>query len=392
MELYTLDSLLRREQVVDRYESLIWTERFAAFGDFELLLHSTLENRTMFKTGTKLALNESYRVMTVETIEDKTNADGVSLMTVKGRSLEAILEDRVAKKTLSDLTVEPQWGITGTVGAITDAIFRCTCTNVTTEYLDPADVIPFYVQGTIFPADTIALPTEQITVWLDPETVYKTIKDLCDLYDIGFRLVRNFDTSQLYFNIYAGSDRTTSQTTLSPVVFSPDLDNLQNTTELTSIETYKNVAYVFSPVGFEIVYPLGIDPTIDGFERHVLLVHATDIEEGDPVVASAMMVRRGLDELSKNRQYSAFDGELNQNSAYKYGLHYNLGDLIEMRNVDGLTNKMQVTEQIFVSDKEGERSYPTLAINQFIEPGSWLAWDYNQVWEDLGPTEYWADA
>jgi hypothetical protein len=124
----------------------------------------------------------------------------------------------------------------------------------------------------------------------------------------------------------------------------------------------------------------------------VLLVHATDIEEGDPVVASAMMVRRGLDELSKNRQYSAFDGELNQNSAYKYGLHYNLGDLIEMRNVDGLTNKMQVTEQIFVSDKEGERSYPTLAINQFIEPGSWLAWDYNQVWEDLGPTEYWADA
>jgi hypothetical protein len=53
---------------------------------------------------------------------------------------------------------------------------------------------------------------------------------------------------------------------------------------------------------------------------------------------------------------------------------------------------MQVSEQIFVCDGEGERSYPTLAINQFIMPGSWLAWDYNQVWIDLGATEYWANA
>lgn len=397
MEVYTLDSLLRRDQVVDKFESLIWTERFSSKGDFELTLHSTVASRALFKAGTRLALNESYRVMTVDTIEDKVDVEGRALLTIKGPSLEDILEDRVAKKTLSDLTVEPKWGITGTPGAITEAVFRTMCTIYGTEYLDLADVIPFYVQGTIFPADTIPLPSDPITVWLEPDTVYNVIKDICDLYDLGFRLVRNFDTSQLYFNIYAGSDRTTSQTGLAPVVFAPNLDNLQNTTELTSTATYKNVAYVFSPVGFEIVFPQGVDPAVEGFERHVLLVKADDIDAeltgGNAATATAMMIQRGNEELSKNRRLAAFDGELNQNgSNYKYDIDYRLGDLVEMRNVDGVTNKMQVTEQIFVSDVEGDRSYPTLSINQFITPGSWIAWDYNQVWFDLDldTTETWA--
>jgi hypothetical protein len=449
MEVYTLDNLLRRETVVDRFESIIWTERFSAYGDFELVLNSTLENRRLFVTGTRLALNESYRVMTVETIEDKTDSEGRNMLTLKGRSLEMIMEDRVAKKHLNDLGVEAKWGITGTVYAITMAIFRTMCTTYGTEYLDPADPIPFYVQGTIFPADTNPMPSEAITVWIEPDTVYKVIKDLCDIYDLGFRLYRNFDTSQLRFDIYAGSNRTTTQTTFPAVVFSPDLDNLQNTSELTTMEMYKNVAYVFTEQGFAVVYPEEVDPTTAGFERRVLLVKPTDItvvvpdtvEEtaakakqttasnlesnitptstageklaatnarsaanvaqaaadlsmaaAERIAVEPQLRRRGLEELAKCRRYSAFDGEINQNSDYKYGLNYNLGDMVEMRNVDGVTNKMQVTEQIFVSDKEGDRSYPTLAINQFIEPGSWIAWKYNQFWVDLenNPEETWA--
>jgi hypothetical protein len=48
MEVFILDSLLRRSQVVDKFESLIWTERFSEIGDFELDLKSTLEARGQF--------------------------------------------------------------------------------------------------------------------------------------------------------------------------------------------------------------------------------------------------------------------------------------------------------------------------------------------------------
>lgn len=388
MEVYILDSLLRRETLIDRFESLIWAERFNSFGDFELTLRGTKENRATFPQGTKLAMNESHRVMTVETVENKVDSEGKSVLSIKGRSLEAILEDRVARQNMSDLTTNPSWVLTGTPGDVARYIFQKICRE---GILDAADVIPFLVPGTMFPASTIPEPDTSVTVTIEPTTVYQAIKNICDLYGMGFRLTRNYDTSQLFFDIYMGSDRTTQQSTLPAVVFSPSLDNLQNTTELTTSENYKNVAYVFSPVGSEIVYADGVDPFTEGFERRVLMVRADDITSTVPATASALMIQRGLEELSKYRQYSAFDGEINRFSEYKYGTHYHLGDFVEMQTDTGFRNNMQVTEQIFASDEEGERSYPTLTVNKFITAGSWLGWDYNQVWQDLGLTEYWSN-
>lgn len=390
MEVYILDSLNRRIQVVDDFNSLIWAERYSAVGDFELIVNSNNANRNLFLAGTRLAIPDSYRVMTVETIEDDTDDEGRKLLKITGPSLESILDNRVARGTLGDLTTTPKWTLEGTPANIARQIFHDICV---TGILDPGDIIPNVIEaGGMFPDDTIAEPSEEVTYEIDPMTVYKAIKDICDLFSLGFRLLRNFDTPQLYWDVYSGSDRTTAQTVLPAVVFSPDLDNLQNTKELKTIALYKNVAYVFSPVGHEIVYGLDVDPESEGFDRRVLMVKADDITDTDPEVASARMIQRGKEELAKNRQLAAFDGEITSYSQYKYGRDYNLGDLVELRNTTGATNQMQVTEQIFVSDTEGERSYPTLAVNKFITPGSWSAWDYNQVWEDLDSNdETWAD-
>ena len=388
MEVYVLDSLLRRETIVDSFETLIWTERMRAYGDFELIMHSTSENRTRFPVGCKLAMNESYRVMMLETFEDTTDAEGRALLKLKGRSLEAILLDRIAKSTLTDLTTEPKWVITDTPAAIARKIFHDICVL---GLLDAGDIIPFVIEGTIFPEDTIDEPADIITVEIDLTTVYDAIKSLCDLYDMGFRLVRNFDTSQLYWDVYMGSDRTTQQTVLPAVIFAPNLDNLQNTTELTTVALYKNVAYVFSPVGYEVVYPLDVDPEVEGFERRALFIKADDITDVDPEDASEKMIQRGKEALAKSRRFQGFDGELNQNSSYKPGRDYYLGDLVELRSGTGASNRMQVTEQIYISDAEGERSYPTLSLNTFITPGSWLSMPYALVWEDVDLDEYWED-
>lgn len=385
MELYTLDPLLRRESVIDRFESLIWTERFMEFGDFQLDIFSTQATRNLLKTGTRLAMNESHYVMTVESVEDAEDSEGRRMLTVKGRSLESILLDRVAKESLSDLTTSPKWTITLPPADVARKIFHDICV---TGVLDPNDVIPFIVEGTFMPVDTIAEPIDPITVDLDPTTVYDALVDISNVWTLGFRMLRYFDTSQIYFDVYAGSNRTSAQTVLPPVIFTPELDNLQNTKELTSIDKAKNVAYVYSPAGFQMVYGLGVDPEVEGFERRVLVVNATDITSENPDVATAL-IQRGNEELAKYRTYQAFDGETSQFSQYKYGTHYNLGDIVETRNLSGVTNNMRVTEQIFVSDREGERSYPTLTLNTFINTGSWLSWLNNKVWSDL-TTEEWA--
>lgn len=385
MEAYTLDSLLRRVSVIDRFESLIWTERFQAFGDFQMEIESTPATRSLLKAGTLLAMNKSHRIMTVETVEDGTDAEGRRMLSVKGRSIESILLDRVAKESTANLTTSPKWKITSPPAAVARKIFKDICV---TGVLDVGDKIPYIIEGTFMPEDTIPEPIDPITVEIEPTTVYDAIVDICNTWNLGFRMLREYDMSKLYFDIYTGSDRTTAQSVLAPVIFTPSLDNLQNTKEFTTIEKAKNVAYVYSPAGFQKVYPIGVDPEVEGFERHVLVVNATDITSDNPDVPTAL-TQRGNEELAKNRVFKAFDGEISQYSQFKYGTHYDLGDIVEMRNTDGVINNMRVTEQIFVSDQEGERAYPTLTLNTFITTGSWLSWLNNKKWVDMGATEYW---
>lgn len=371
MDLYMLDPLLRRETVVDRYKSLIWTERFQSAGDFELIVQSTLDNRQRYKANKWLALSESYRCMKIETVEDATDDDGANLLKITGPSIEIILDDRVAFNVKDDLTAHPKWVITDVPAEIARKVFTDICV---TGVLDIHDVIPFIADVDLLPADTIPEPTDDITAEIEPDSVYNVIQNICELYDLGFRLLRNFDNSQLVFNIYAGSDRTSQQVDVPAVIFSPDLENLKNTTELKSISGVKNIAYVYSNLGFEEVVALDVDPSVVGFERQVMVVKMDDIAEGTSAgVVTALMQQKGREELAKVRSFQGFDGEVNQNSQYKYGTDYQLGDLVELHGKDGIAVNMRVTEQIFVSDEEGERSYPTLSVKQLITPGSWLA-------------------
>lgn len=387
MEVYTLDSLYRREYVIDQFESLIWTDRYIPFGDFEISIRSTLESRSRLKVGTRLAMTESLSVMVVETVEDGTDKDGKRVLKATGRSLENILDDRVAKDSLSNTTTSPIWSINLPPADVARKIFHDICV---TGILSPLDVIPFIVEGSFLPVNTIAEPVDPITVEIEPTTVYAALKSICETWNLGFRMLREYDMSKIYFDVYTGSDRTTGQTILPSVIFTPELDNLQDTTDLTTIASEKNVAYVFSPAGFQMVFPPDVDVDVEGFERRVLVVNATDITEENPDVTAAL-IQRGVEELAKNRKFRAFDGEISQSSQYKPNRDYYLGDLVEVRDVDGETNNMRVTEIIYVQDSEGSRSYPTLALNSFITTGSWLSWTGNKVWVDYGEDEFWAD-
>lgn len=378
MEVYILDELLRRTAVVDRYNSMIWTERFSAFGDFQMVIPDTYENRSVLATNQLISTNVSNRVMKIETAEQKDNSDGQAMLNVSGRSLETILYDRAARPNLNGSIATPSWDLSGKPADILRKMFKDICV---TGILDAGDKIPFYVTGSLYPADTIAEPQDSVDVSITDKNLYDAIKNLCNIYKLGFRLYRNFDKSQLMFNIYSGSDRTGTQSTLPPVIFSPDYENLSDVSALRSTEGYKNVAYVVAPNGSRKVYNQETPDTVGGFERRVLHVDATDITLPAGTALQNALEQRGLEELAKNQNLFALDGEIPQSTVNQYGTKYNLGDLVDMRDADGVTNRMRVTEQIFADDDQGERSYPTLTVDTFVTPGSWLAWDYNVVWD-----------
>lgn len=398
MEILILDPLLRPIDVVDVFSSMIWTERFSSRGDFELTTISSPENLKRFVTNTLLMVTGSKRIMKIETVEDSIDEESRRVLKVKGTELVSLLEGRTALEMVFDVGVMSSWIIEDMKPAdIMRHIVKKICVDGTlAEY----DKIPFLQWGeTLYTTNTIPEPEELISWEQKPDSVYAAISEIADIYDLGFRMYKDPNASKLYFDVYAGSDRTTIQTELDPVIFSPDMENLQNTTEFNDVSKYFNVVRVmFSRTvdDTEEIFTLEVSENDvippEGFDRRVKMLTVSSIpedvlEEDIP----AYLYRAGLDELMKSRPLGAFDGEVSRVSQYVYERDYFLGDLVEIRTGTGGTAFMRVEEYIFVQDTEGERSYPTLTTKRFINPGTWLSWKYDVEWTAMGPEEYWAN-
>lgn len=400
MELYVLDDLFRAVDVIDTFVSLIWTERYAEFGDFELVTLSSSANQRRFVKNKRLMINKSKRVMQIESIEETFDVDNGNVMKVKGREITLILDSRPAIKVVSGV-VSPVWYITGnTPGDTMRYMFEEICVLGT---VSDKDIIPFiHTTGGLYPASTIPEPTDLIDWEQKPASLYSALKDVSDIYDLGYRLYKDPNISSLYFEVYAGSDRTSQQTTLAPVIFSPDMENIQDTTELTDVSKSFNVIEVLythqvTPVGggdpidvvdwIEIESP-DLAASNDTFERRVKILEISSVPD-EVTDVNAFLIQAGKDELAKNRPILAFDGEVSQNSQYIYERDYYLGDLVETRGKNGSAGYMRVAEQIFVEDGQGERSYPTLVTKSFVEAGTWLAPKYDIDWILMGDDQFW---
>ena len=389
MDIHVLDDSFRRVEVVDTYISMVWAERFFEDGDFELEMKPTREMRSLFSTGRWIVIPTSYRVMRVDVVEDKSSDEG-TVLSIRGPSMETILSERIAASSMVGLSTLPVYTKTGFPIDVTKSIFNDFCA---TTPLSSSDAIPHFSAAAFLPTGERPPTHESEKFEFEVDTVHANISMMCQRFNLGYRLVRN-ETNPLsptvHFDIYAGNNRTTGQTIFPAVIFDQKLENLSDVSELTSVSGHKNVAYVFGNKGALEVYADGVDPTVAGFKRRVLIVKADDITLNTGAPLTEALTRRGKEELSKFRSVIALDGEISQTSEYKYGVDYHLGDVVEVRGSNGLANHMRVTEQIFVSDENGDRSYPTLTLEQVVTPGSWDSVSGNIRWYDVATETTWA--
>lgn len=183
---FTLDDLFRPDTIISGFKSFIWTERYAAYGDFQIVTKSTFESRSLLADGTFIGRAGSTYIGKIDTISDDTADDGTRLLTVSGSMLEAILNDRVAMPGMDDLATTPNFVLTGRPADIARDLFNRICVET---ILDVRDSIPAYQFGTFLTNGNLGEPTDIITVTAQPDTLYNTLKQLCDTYSLGFRFV-----------------------------------------------------------------------------------------------------------------------------------------------------------------------------------------------------------
>jgi hypothetical protein len=416
MEIFILDSLLQEIDLVDpdNYESFIWTERYAEKGDFELITLSTPSIKNRFVQDTLISIRDSKRIMRVRNITETIDEEKGATLTIKGDELIGILEQRVSA-TLQDggthdgmllaVTVFNGWT---PIDLINTLVWRI-CVPTSGWQLSSGDTIPFlndYVLNptSLYPTTNIPEPEPGGILWEQKvASLYSAVTDVCKAYDLGIRLYKDPNSSTLYFEGYNGVDRTSVQSTFPPVVFSSDMNNLQNTTEYQENKDHFNVVVAFyeyqNPEEGGVPETLTISVTVSGaelafssggFDQKTKFISITQLPEGmDLVDVPAYLTQLANEELTKSRPSDIYDGEVDQNAQFVYERDYNLGDLVEIRGTNGGGAYMRVVEQIFKYDSNGKASYPSLVNKDSILPGTWRSWKYDVNWKDFGSAEYW---
>lgn len=349
MDLYVLDKNFVPIYSIDAYESLIWTERYKECSDFELVIPLKNAPLEYLKTDNYIVRRGSKKVMIIENIPiDDTSEQGDRIL-LSGRSLESILTRRII------------WGQKEISANVESAIFSLLNENVINPTIASRKINNIILKSS---NDTL-ITSELIESQYDGEEIYKTIEDICKLYDFGFKMELNSD-KQMVFELFNGVDRSFSQSAVPPVIFSPSFDNLIKSKYIESTKTYKNVGFVAGEgEGTARKTTTVGDTSLSDLDRREIFIEA-NISSNDGTISETnyynQLKARGNEILEEHAPIYTFEAETEPNGIFKYGTDYFIGDIVQMINEYGIKVKVRITEIVYSHSAEGIRLIPTFVV------------------------------
>lgn len=74
-----------------------------------------------------------------------------------------------------------------------------------------------------------------------------------------------------------------------------------------------------------------------------------------------LLIQRGLEGLADKRTTLMFDGKVEPRLQYTFGVDYQVGDIVQLENEYGMSNKTRIIEYVISHDTSGSEAYPTFA-------------------------------
>lgn len=358
---------------IDTFESLIWTERYNGFGNFEfytpinqkiLKMINSIQDKMGSDNDCYVWLKESNSAMIIEGLEITTDSEKGTHLIMSGRGLESILErriiwDRVYISTANSI----QQGVKIIVGRniIQPNLVDRKINNFIFKESTNPHMLSNLLQNIIYQGDNL----------------YDAVLGICDSYQMGFDVSLDLDNN-FVFSLTYGEDRSYGQEKNPYVVFSPKYENIMNSDYLESLKTLKNVAEVAGEeryktddgsssenLGYRYRITVG---NVSGIKRRELFVDARDIQseiDGTKLSDSeyeSLLIQRGYEKLSENIHTKAYTGEIESKKMYVYGKDYFLGDIVQIVNEYGMESRVRVSEIVRVQDANGYSMYPTFQV------------------------------
>lgn len=354
-------TILERGEVINkanRVTSVMWVERYADPGEFEIVAPLSSGLRDLLPAGTLISHTDTMEVMIVENHEISEKIDEDSTLTVTGRSFESFLDNRIvgvigarSSSTITEYTLASDWSWNQAVKLINDHI-----TSPPAHANDTlVNVIAQATAGTI---GTQALRA------ISKGSVLQRLLDILAVDDLGIKTIRRNpfgvgSSTQTILMIHQGMDKKAS------VRFSWKSGDLDSAEYLLSDKKLKNSALVLGRYVYQMV---DLGPT--KYDRRIGLVDANDIDGNltAPPTGSALttilqkMTVRGQQALKYQQRITISRADISKLTKYQYRKDYNIGDLVTLDGNFGQMATMRVVEYVEIEDENGESGHPTLSI------------------------------
>jgi len=359
-------------EYINGIRSIVWTERYAEPGEFEIQAPLSSDIRAKLPIGCLISHVDTPEIMMVENHEIKEQKEGEETMiSITGRSLLAFLEARIIgnqdarqygyiQEYVLDSSQTPPWQI------------QLLINDNFSGWANTDDGVAGFRAFTYLPA---AVPPYETALRVVPKgDVLKAVLELLSSSDLGIRTIRRgwagrqdpLDTPAYsewnILEIHEGENKINS------VIFSWKSGDLDAINYLFSNKKTKNAAIV---VGRYMWVNIDDgDPFHTDYFRRQMVVDGSDIDEGftEPPVGvdydavRAKMIERGRIAISTQNNIVLGQTDVSEVTNYQYRRDYNVGDLVALDANFEQIAVMRVIEYTEIKDENGESGHPTLAL------------------------------
>ena len=348
MNLYVYNTSFRVISIVDKYSSLIWSDRYDDVGDFELTLPYESKYKSVFVKDYYCSIDYSDRWAVIEKVQIDSDEENNATMIVTGRHIESLLSRRIilGKTTFGDDKKEV---------SLQDSIKSLLTKNI----ISPSDSNR-KISNFIFSASTSKAITDlTISETFNGENLLDAISGICKDKHIGFKVVMNA-SNQFVFSLYAGKDRSKSQNTSSYVIFSPYYDNLKSSSYFSSKEEFKNVMIVSKEENKFVTVPLESNVSTGLTRREVMEDVSALKENKEGNLTDKQIQTKAKKKLKEDYKIkTGFEGEIIPNVMYKYRSNYNVGEKVQFEDAYGNSAVIYISEVVISFDENGLSILPT---------------------------------
>lgn len=358
------DEKLEIVGIIDTAISVIWHRVFFGVGDFEIYVQDTPEHFAMLKRGRYVNSPDDEEIGIIEKVNPHASRTDGNVILASGRFAKSILDRRVIYRVANYRNAP-----TILQGNVETAVRKVISENAISSTV-AARNIPLLALGAkkgftpVIVDETGAEAQKQAA----GEVLLDFTDNLLAEYKMAARLILAEDSRKLVYDVVAGSDRSMENTEGNePVIFSPDFDNLSESTYSEDDTEYRNAALI-GGAGQDVdrFFSVVADGEKTGLQRREMFVDASSVnqkyntDDGTEQTYSdgdyaKMISTVAKQELSTHKVMETFSGEINTTfGQYVLNEDYFLGDLVTLQdNRIGKYATVRIIETTEVRDENG---------------------------------------